>query len=133
MASQMKYKPYGNQKIVKVIKQKFDKKQYLMVSDESLYNAMQNLEPNTFKVWLYLCDNCDGYILSLSSKHISELCNISPNTCRRCIVELVDKGYLEEAEIYGITKNEYLFWEGGKEHMKKATMAINYKTENDTQ
>lgn len=90
----------SNQKIVSARKENVNgkKKPYIRVNQDSLTIAMQNLKPNTFKVWLYIIKNQDNWNFELSSKHGSTFTGMCVKTFEACINELIQKGYLEPAD-----------------------------------
>ena len=114
----------GNQKGIRICKYPLDGNRFTSMNYEAQKDAMAALRPNTYKVWTYLCSHKDQYDLALSSKVVTDFCHISRGTYDRAVQELIEKGYLMEAEIYnGI--NGYIFWEGGTSQYEKITLSQN--------
>ena len=80
------------------------RKDYLKVSNESLYTAMYNLKNSAFKLWVYFADNMNGYAIDLYPVDFCSKSGISDSTYRRAFDELQDLGYLIKSE-----KNDNLF------------------------
>lgn len=101
--------PVPNQKKI-YIKRDSDtaKKDYLKVSNESLHEAMYNLKPSTFMLWIYLADNANGYRMDLYPIDFMNITGLSRSTYIKCFKELEDKGYLIQSNKQN---NVYLFQE----------------------
>ena len=84
---------FPNQKLVYINKPKYES-MYLSVGIDEWVEASENLAPNTFKVYLYLCSNKNGYPLALSRQAVKNLLGISGDSYKRAIRELTDKGYI---------------------------------------
>ena len=104
----------GKQKAIEIRRIPLEGNRFTSINYRAQKEAMKKLGPNAFKVWVYLCGHKDKFNLALSSKVVTEFCNISRGTYDRAIQELIEKGYLTPAEVkkglYG-----YNFWEGGAE------------------
>lgn len=86
---------YANQKIVKINKlEEYKNGEYLSVGIDEWVEASKNLAPNTFKVYLYLCGNKDGFDLALSKQTVINLLDISADSYKRAIKELTEKDYI---------------------------------------
>lgn len=98
-----------NQKII-LIKRESDKarKDFFKVSNENLNEAMYNLKPSTFMLWVYFADNANGYKMDLYPVDFCTKCRISDSTYRRGMKELQEKGYLVQSDQ---AKNIWLFKE----------------------
>lgn len=92
---------YTNQKILHINKPTYENA-YLSVGIEEWAEASKNLAPNTFKVYLYLCGNKDGFDLALSKQAVVNLLGISGDSYKRAIKELTDKNYIvpKQGNIY---------------------------------
>ena len=84
------------------------KKDFLKVSNESLFLAMYNLKPSSFMLWVYLTDNANGYAMDLYPIDFINKTRLSRSTYDRAFAELEEKGYLEKSKKQ---KNIYLFRE----------------------
>ncbi len=79
---------------------------YLKVSNENLNLAMYNLKPSAFMLWIYFCDNQNGYQLDLYPIDFINKTGLSRSTYDRAFEELEEKGYLIKSKT---KKNLYLF------------------------
>lgn len=104
----------SNQKRIKVIKEPVSKeRKYMMIDMTTLNNAMADLTPEGFVLWIYFAKNSPGYEFSLSSKHCIENTKLTEYKYNKAIKELTDKQYLKPTkEIYPHGKQQiYLFCE----------------------
>lgn len=86
---------YPNQKIVHINKGNFEGA-YLSIGIDEWIEASKNLTPNTFKLYLYLCSNKDGFDLALSRQDVMNKLGISKDSYVRGVKELTDKNYLSK-------------------------------------
>ena len=82
------------------------RKDFLKVSNQSLNQAMYNLKPSTFMLWIYFTDNANGYALDLYPVDFCNKTGLSVSTYRRYFTELEEKGYLLKHRTMKIT---YMF------------------------
>ena len=69
--------------------------QHFVVLDcETMENAMGDLTPTTFFVWIYLNENKNGYEYALSTTDICARTKLSLSTAKKAINELIEKHYL---------------------------------------
>ena len=61
---------------------------------KDILDAMIDLKGATFKLYMYILSNQDGYIFGLSQKDVANRAGIPESTYRTSVKELVDKGYL---------------------------------------
>ena len=61
---------------------------------KDILEAMSNLKGATFKLYMYILSNQDGYIFGLSQKDVAVRAGIPEATYRTAVKELIDKGYL---------------------------------------
>lgn len=113
------YKLFGTQKAIHVCRLSQQKTSFMLINKQSIKKAMNELRPNTFKLWLYICGNKDHYEFALSNADVKDFCNMSRNTYSDAVNELITKGYLQEYTLQK-GKHGYIFWEGGAEQMKEA-------------
>ena len=110
---------YYNQKIIHINKPKFTNN-YLIIGNNETIAAANNIKAYaTFKIYLYLAGNVDGYEFGLSRKIIMETYNISDKTYKKAISELEELGYLikrEEEGIYDFYLVPYNEWCGEIEY-----------------
>ena len=103
---------YANQKAVTLVKAPANKDNvYGTVNKECMYQAMQELKYNEFKIYMYFITNKNGYRLEMSTKHIAEMTGASQRKIQESINTLIEKGYLVTDEN---TNNEYIFYEDGQ-------------------
>ena len=114
-------KQVPNQKEIRVSKELVNgkRKTFFQVNQESLFAAMQNLKPNSFKLWCYLIKNQNGWDFKLSSKHACELCDMSRGTYNDCIEELIEKKYLVCTDT---KSNRYICYELPQEYKEAASL-----------
>lgn len=84
------------------------RKDFLKVSNTSLYTAMYNLSEKAFILWIYFADNANGYAMDLYPVDFLNKSGLSRSTYDRAFAELESKGYLLKSEKQ---KNLYLFVE----------------------
>lgn len=94
---------YPNQKVIHIQKQKYVDN-FLQVGNDEWQRAARELTGSTFKLYLYLAGNRDGYDLALSQKAVEDATGISKNTYHRAVEELESKGYLSF-----VNGNAYVF------------------------
>ena len=70
------------------------RKDFLKVSNQSLNEAMYNLKPSTFMLWVYFTDNANGYALDLYPVEFCSKTGLSDSTYRRAFKQLEEKGYI---------------------------------------
>lgn len=75
-----------------------------MIGHEEIRKAACDLSNGGLKLYLYLCENVDGYDFWLSPKDVIGKYNMSKSTYDRAKAELKQKGYLE------ITGNNVYFY-----------------------
>ena len=64
------------------------------VFKKDILEAMSNLKGATFKLYIYILSNQDGYIFGLSQKDVANRAGIPETTYRTAMKELIEKGYL---------------------------------------
>lgn len=96
-----------NQKKIKIHKEPCDSDNlYSIININALNAAMKNLtQSGTFKLWVYLVKNQDGYSFDLSCVDCSEW-GIKKDTYHNSVKELISKGYLQN-----IGANKYIFYD----------------------
>lgn len=103
---------YG-QKAVRVIKAESNADNpYSIINKAALLKALNELPANSFKLWMYLAANKDGYEFGLSRQVVMETCGIAKNTYLNAVNTLIEKGYLVQVELYP-NLTGYLFIEEG--------------------
>ena len=92
---------YANQKVLHINKGNYTEN-YLTIGINEWAEASKNLSPNTFKLYLYLSSNKDGFDLALSRQATMNLLGISKDSYIRGVKELEDKHYiiLKQGNIY---------------------------------
>lgn len=92
------------------------KKNFFKIGHEALNKASMDLNGNTFKLYIYLANNSNGYRLELSSKHFIQWSGTSDSTYDRAFKELKEKGYLIQAPN---KKNVYVFAEESQTYYER--------------
>lgn len=92
-----------NQKKISVSKEKQGK--HTILSLEGLSMASRQLSGESFKLWLYLAKNQDGYSFGLSMVDALSWGVGSESSYHRAVKELINKGYLQKKN------NSYIFYE----------------------
>lgn len=102
---------YPNQKQVHINKNQVMKNSglaYACIYRYSMENAMINLKPSTFKIWLWFVSNKPNYTTEYSPAYLSKTLKVSINTCKSAFSELMEKGYIVESLN---NKHHYEFYE----------------------
>lgn len=84
------------------------RKEYFKISNTNFETAMYNLKGNAFKLFCYLCDNKDGYIMELYPIDFQRKANVSYDTYIKAFDQLREKGYLLPSKK---NKNTFMFVE----------------------
>lgn len=85
-------KSYPNQNQAVIHKRKWER--YVMNGIEEQRAAACDLTHGGLKLYLYLCENIEGYTFWLSPKDIMEKYGMSKSTYDRAKSELIQKGYI---------------------------------------
>ena len=106
-----------NQRIIYVMRDSENaRSNYFKIGHKQLDKAVNDLNGNTFKLYIYLANNKDNYKLELSSKHFILWSGTSDSTYDRAFKELKEKGYLIEIPD---KKNQYFFVEESKTYNQR--------------
>lgn len=92
---------FPNQKMLAVHRENVDSKtqrKYLIAYTDNLIQAMFDLSPSAFKVYLYLLMNKDGYRMEYSPSFIAKTVNVSKDTARDAFKQMERKGYFDRLE-----------------------------------
>lgn len=73
--------------------------------------AFSTLSANGFRLFIYLADNRDNYMLELSSKYYHDLTGVDRGTLSKSVNELVEYGYLKQTD-----KVNFIFDEDGNDN-----------------
>lgn len=96
-----------NQKTIKINKEECSRANiYAAINLEALQYAMIDLKGETFKLWLYLSKNQDGYTFALSPVDAIKWGVGSQSSYKRAVKELTAKGYLVETSSNHFDFNE---------------------------
>ena len=87
------------------------RKDFFKISNKNLETAMYNLKGNAFKLYCYLCDNRDGYIMELYPIDFQRKANVSYDTYIKSFNILKKKGYLLPSKT---SKNTFMFVEASE-------------------
>lgn len=120
---------YANQKTITINREEVNlrgDKQYLAVYSENVAAAARVLSNTSFKLYIYLLSNQDGYKKDFSSQHFSTLYGVSYSSVSRAIAELEKEGFLVKGD-----NNKYEFYERPQEKRKLATKPQKRKFEMD--
>jgi hypothetical protein len=106
-----------NQRIIFIKRISSDvRKDYFKIGHKQLNKVANDLSGNAFKLYIYLANNKDNYILELSSKDFIRWSGTSDSTYDRAFKELKEKQYLITAPD---KKNIYLFTEESKTYEER--------------
>lgn len=94
---------YPNQKVIVIQKKKYQNN-FLQIGNEEWVEASNTLKASSFRIYLYLASNCDGFEMGLSQKAIEEKLNIKKTAYYDSVKELEEKGYITL-----MCGNRYLF------------------------
>ena len=110
------YESNPNQRMIKTHKEPTNdeckENYYAKINLNALRNAMANLTPKTFELWIYLSKNVSVYECFLSKADFLSWANVKRTSYYNAFKELVDNGYLVEREE---SPNHYDFYELPKE------------------
>ena len=96
---------YVNREMPKQTKE--NKRSYMIAYNDNIEAAMQKLEKaSSIKLYFYLLGNIDNYHFALSTKDISDRCNISVVSAKNAVNDLIEKHFLVLRE-----KKTYDFYE----------------------
>ena len=88
-----------NQKRVSIHKEKCDKQHlYAVINLEALEAAARDLPKNSFKLWVYLAKNNDGFELAMGNKAVFESFGIKKDAYDDAVEDLREKGYLVQVK-----------------------------------
>ncbi len=87
-------KVYANQSVVSVCK-KEDSELFAQMDMAALQKAMQDLDGNSFKLWMYFVRNKNRYEFALSPKALEDW-GVKKDSYYRSKKILIEKGYLIE-------------------------------------
>lgn len=105
---------YPNQRIIYIERISDSlKKDFFKIGNKQLTKAASDLGGNAFKLYIYLCDNKNGFKLELSSRDFEKWSATSHSTYDRAFNELKEKQYLIKAPN---KNNIYLFVEESKNY-----------------
>lgn len=97
---------FPNQRMIKIntmyVDTNSERNSFILYKDVT-FEAMRKLKPSTFKVWLFLASNKNGYNLEYSPAYLEKVIDISPQTAKNAFDELREKKYIIS------TKNNYIF------------------------
>ena len=106
-----------NQRVIYIMRDSENaRSNYFKIGHKQLDKAVNDLNANTFKLYIYLANNKDNYKLELSSKHFILWSGTSDSTYDRAFKELKEKGYLVEIPD---KKNTYFFVEESKTYNQR--------------
>ena len=86
-----------NQKVIRIQRKKYQKN-FLQIGSDEWHEAVNNLRPSAFTIYLYLADNRDGFLLEMSAVTIEKLFGIKKSSYHNALKELEEKGYLQKEQ-----------------------------------
>lgn len=89
---------YANQKRYHIQKKIEKEDVFIMLSWKDYTSASKELTPAAMKLFMYLAKNQDGYEFWFSSKDYCQTFGLADSTFRKAKKELLDLGYLKEAD-----------------------------------
>lgn len=90
-----KIQTYPNQKVVHINKPNYTG-DFLSIGNNEWIKASNDLKPNTFRLYLYLAGNANGFDLALSRQDVMNTLSVSKNTYIGAVEELMEKKYIIE-------------------------------------
>ena len=100
---------YANQKTCVIKREpvaKNTKEVFLCIYERNLKEAMKDLNGATFKLYICLMTNADGYRFDISPQYIENEYGISKSSAHRALKELEEKGYIKQ-----VANNSYELYE----------------------
>lgn len=100
---------YANQKTCIIKREpvaKNTKEVFLCIYERNLKEAMKDLNGATFKLYICLMTNADGYRFDISPQYIENEYGISKSSAHRALKELEEKGYIKQ-----VANNSYELYE----------------------
>ena len=94
---------------------------YARVNKEAMFNAMKELTPTNFLVWLYLASQKEGVTLAFSPTYVSEETGIKKASIQEGIRVLIRNNYLVQR---GEHSNIYDFYEKPRDNTKESEVEI---------
>ena len=82
----------ANQKVIEI--HKINSKGKFILDIEANKQAMQNLSPQAYMLYMHFILNIPGYREALSIKNITEITSLSERSYYKAINELIEKNYL---------------------------------------
>lgn len=86
---------YPNQRMVRVHREKITN-DFLGIKNENWQNAIKDLQPYAFALYLYFAANADNYTFALSPEAVNLSIGMARSTYRDQLKILINKGYLVE-------------------------------------
>ena len=89
---------------------------YLIAYQRNLEDAMKELTPTAFKVYICLLCNRHNYSIEYSPEHISNVAGICKDSARRALTQLEECGYVKKIDEhkYIFRETKYISWEDAK-------------------
>lgn len=116
------FKPVTNQRSIKVNKTSCNENElYAKININAMDNAMRDLKPTAFKLWLYFAKNQDKYEFYLSAVHACHTCGFGQTAYHKAFDELVDKYYLLRDSI---NRDFYNFYEIPQENPNERIIKV---------
>lgn len=101
-----------NQKLIQINKKQNG------INFQANYEALERLNSNTYKLYMYLMLHDDNRVWVLSCKDVCKRCDMGDNTYLRAVKELIEQGYLVKGKIDTgteiVEENAYQFYETPK-------------------
>lgn len=88
---------YPNSRMITINREQVKKnttKHYLCAYTENILEASRVLSGTEYKCYIAIMCNRDGYSLTYSPEHISEITGVSTDSARKAFLALIDKGYI---------------------------------------
>ena len=84
---------YPNQSKCTIHRKETPQNNFLLLSNDSLYEAAKNLSYSTFTLYMYLVNNADKFELFLSPTDVQDKTGIKKSTYHKALKELKEKHY----------------------------------------
>ena len=101
-----------NQLVATIQREELNKKNFVMINEDSIAAAMKALTPVEFQVWMYLAKNQNGIEWEISPAAACSQWGIKVSSFHKAITTLKKCGYLVPKD--ETTKTKYWFFEKPK-------------------
>lgn len=105
-----------NQNVATIVREEINRKNFVMINEDSIAAAMKSLTPVEFQVWMYLAKNQNGIEWEISPQAACQQWGIKVSSFHKAITTLKKAGYLVPKNKN--TKTQFWFYEKPREVQK---------------